>query len=915
MSKRWGQAVADRSITWNIKANVSGAINQMKALGKATSDAADSGLDWAEKNEQSINTLSRGFGVAGLAMTGFAALAVKKFADFDQAMSNVASTGEDARGSIDALREAAIQAGADTAFSATEAAAGIEELAKAGLSAEQILGGGLAGALDLAAAGSLDVADAAGYTVTALTQFGLKGSQASHVADLLAAGAGKAMGDVEDFGSALNQAGLVASQTGLTIEETTGTLAAFAQAGLLGSDAGTSFKTMLQRLSAPSGEAAALMKELGINAYDAAGEFVGMEQFAGQLTDALGDMTPAQRNAALATIFGADAVRAAAVVYSEGEGGIRDWISAVDDQGYAAETARVKMDNLKGDLEALGGSFETALIGMGEGANGPLRSLVQGVDSAVDAFGDLPPAMQQGTLALVGGGGLIALGLAGLGQLVTGVADARNAFRSLGISAKTAGIAAGALGGALGVAAIGLTVWAQNAADAEARTDELRGTLDEFGNVTDTTLQSINDALAGNSKNWFESLLGKDPESYIDLAEKFGVAIEDVQGAILGEADAIDRVNEARTAYIDAENASSRVANKRRQEFDILNSMIGEQAGLLTDAQKEQGQKALADEAAGVAQEELGGVYGDTTGAIGEQGDALEELIALQQEAAGIVLSERDAQRALEQAVRDASTALTDNGATLDISTQKGADNQAALDGIAESTWDVIAAMQRNGSDQASLQGVMATSRQRFLGVATAMGMGADEANALADQLGLIPTNIEPQVDVNTGNSVANVNAVRDAVNAIPTYRRITLEAVTQGNVPGAGTVLAPFAEGGYTGDGGKYDPAGVVHRGEFVTSKEKTARYRPLLEAIHAGTLPGYASGGFVMEPSMAYSASPSARGGSVGGSAVYVQNPFTGEYLLAQVATVADRRASAAIGAQKRSAAGSSNTMGRSH
>src|SRR5690606_2234078 len=131
----------------------------------------------------------------------------------------------------------------------------------------------------------------------------------------------------------------------------------------LGSDAGTSFKTMLQRLSAPSGEAARLMKELGINAYDASGQFVGMEQFAGQLTDALGDMTPAQRNAALATIFGADAVRAAAVVYSEGESGIRNWISAVDDQGYAAETARVKMDNLKGDLEALGGSFETALIG------------------------------------------------------------------------------------------------------------------------------------------------------------------------------------------------------------------------------------------------------------------------------------------------------------------------------------------------------------------------------------------------------------------------------------------------------------------------------------------------------------------------------------------------------------------------
>jgi TP901 family phage tail tape measure protein len=852
--------VADRTITWNIKANVAGAINGMKSLGDATKRAADNALDWADQNEQSINTLTRGFGLAGAAMTGFAVLAVKKFADFDQAMSNVASTGEDARGSIDALREAAIQAGADTSFSATEAAGAIEELAKAGLSAEQILGGGLAGSLDLAAAGSLDVASAAGYTVTALTQFGLKGEQASHVADLLAAGAGKAMGDVEDFGSALNQAGLVASQTGLTIEETTGTLAAFAQAGLLGSDAGTSFKTMLQRLSAPSGEAARLMKELGINAYDASGQFVGMEEFAGQLTDALGDMTPAQRNAALATIFGADAVRAAAVVYSEGEDGIRNWISAVDDQGYAAETARVKMDNLKGDLEALGGSFETALIGMGEGANGPLRSLVQGVDAAVDAFNDLPDAVQQGTLAVVGTGGLVALGVAGLGKLVTTAAEVRGAFQSLGISAKTAGIAAGALGAAVGAAAIGFTIWAQNAAQAKAETEAYQATLDDLGNATDDTMRQINDALSKDRNSWLDKIFGDDPQSVIDQAEKIGIAVQDLQGYIVGEAGAIERVNAANEAYLEGLDRTGRQYEWRKETTDQVVSALEAEAGKLTDAQKAQAQKQMADEAAGVAQEELAGSYDTTTGAIGEQGSALEELIDLQREAAGIVLSEREAQRQLEQAVRDASTALSENGATLDITTQKGSDNAAALDDIASSTWDVIAAMQKNGADQKSLQGVMQTSRDRFVGVATAMGMGADEANALADELGLIPTNIEPQVDVDTGNSVANANAVRDAVNGIPSTKRISIISTfyQSGERPGTGTVLAPgFSGGGYTGDGGKYEPAGIVHRGEYVWDKETTAKYRPQLEA---GVLPGYASGGYVMPPSMSYSASPAA-------------------------------------------------------
>jgi hypothetical protein len=83
--------------------------------------------------------------------------------------------------------------------------------------------------------------------------------------------------------AALNQAGLIASQTGLSIEDTTGTLAAFASAGLLGSDAGTSFKTMLQAVQAPSGKTKELMDDLGISAYDTAGNFIGITKFAGQL--------------------------------------------------------------------------------------------------------------------------------------------------------------------------------------------------------------------------------------------------------------------------------------------------------------------------------------------------------------------------------------------------------------------------------------------------------------------------------------------------------------------------------------------------------------------------------------------------------------------------------------------------------
>jgi TP901 family phage tail tape measure protein len=135
--------------------------------------------------------------------------------EFEKAMSAVqAATGATAS-SMGDLRAAALKAGADTQYSATEAAQGITEMAKAGVSAKDIMGGGLTGVLSLAAAGQLEVADAAGIASTAMTQFSLSGAQLPHVADLLAAGAGKAMGSVDDLGQALNQAGLLASSTGI----------------------------------------------------------------------------------------------------------------------------------------------------------------------------------------------------------------------------------------------------------------------------------------------------------------------------------------------------------------------------------------------------------------------------------------------------------------------------------------------------------------------------------------------------------------------------------------------------------------------------------------------------------------------------------------------------------------------------
>lgn len=339
--------------------------------------------------------IASGMTAAGLAVAAFGVAAVKMAADFDQQMSTVQANTGATGAQLDQLRAAAIEAGASTVYSASDSADAINDLGKAGMSVTDILTGGLTGALNLAASDGMAVGDAAEYMANALSMFHLKGSQASQVADTLAAGAGKAVGNVSDFGEALNNCGAQANSFGMNIQETTGVLALFAQNGTIGAEAGTQLNSMLMKLAAPSSEAAGTMKELGISAYDAQGHFVGMAKFAGQLQKAEKGLTDEQRNQANATIFGSYAIKAANYLYEAGESGVNKWTKAVSESGYAAEQAAAKNNNLKGDLENLSGSMESLMISVGEGAQGPLRKMVQGLDTLVDAFAGLPSGVQQ----------------------------------------------------------------------------------------------------------------------------------------------------------------------------------------------------------------------------------------------------------------------------------------------------------------------------------------------------------------------------------------------------------------------------------------------------------------------------------------------------------------------------------------
>jgi TP901 family phage tail tape measure protein len=456
--------VADRTVAYRIVADI-GNLRAQMAQGSASvrkfgDDVTKVGKE-GEKFRKGFDTAGRTAGRFGLIAAAGLGVMVAKAATFEQAMSNVAAATHESEANMGLLRDAAIDAGASTAFSASEAAAAIENLAKAGVATADILGenGALNGSLALAAAGQLEVADAAEFTATALTQFQLAGSEATHVADILAAGAGKAQGEVSDMANALKYAGVPAANLGISIEQTAGALALFAKNGIIGEQAGTSMRGMLSSLTSPSKVAAETMSDLGISLFDAQGEFIGLAGVADQLQTQLGGLTEQERSAALGRIFGNEQLQAANVLYREGAAGVEEWTKNVDDAGFAAETAAIKTDNLRGDIERLGGALDTALISGGSGSQGALRGLTQGLTGLVDGYNKLPPAASNAASGLLAAGAVAGGTIWAGSKLVRTVSDTREALANLGPAGQKGAKGLGLVTKAVGALAVGLVAY------------------------------------------------------------------------------------------------------------------------------------------------------------------------------------------------------------------------------------------------------------------------------------------------------------------------------------------------------------------------------------------------------------------------------------------------------------------------
>lgn len=835
--------MAERTVTVGIRMQMSGAITAVKNYRKAWVDAREelhkNMLAHRDATTQLANTAT----VAGAALVAGVGLAIAKFAEFDAQMSNVNAVMRETEENMDKLREAALEAGKTTSYSATEAAQAIEELGKAGISTEDILSGGLDGALSLAAAGALSVADASEIAALAMQQFGLSGDQIPHVADLLAAAAGKSLGSVDDLGMALQQSGLVANQFGLSMEDTTGALAAFASAGLIGSDAGTSLKTMLMMLANPSKESAALMEELGINAYDAAGNFVGLTDLAGQLQTKMAGLTQAQRDQGLAQIFGSDALRAANVLYQEGSNGISNWTLAVNDAGYASEVAAERMDNLKGDIDKLQSSFETALIETGSGANSTMRALVQTVTELVDGFSNLPGPVQSTVLgvAAVAGVGLLAAG--GMMRLTVGMAETREAFKELEVSGSRANRVMAKTAKAAGIAGLAFgALAAVNAVTARTITydlDELSATLTEFGNTGKATGQMAR--LWGDDLNLLANDVNVLEKSWHDVT---GTAIAaGVEWATFADSwnddtvsqakDRIDGLDQALAGMVESGNSQDAAA-----VFERVSEVAEEQgvkvselvAGLpLYQAALEGAARTSTD--AGVATQVYADSLGVTTATAEAAKAGVEELNAALAAITETLFGVEEAEDAVATIVNQATAEFEENGFAITGNTEEALNNRETVRSLIGAYLDQVAAVAESTGSQEAAMEAAADLEAEFRELGKRLGLTEDQIDDYAAAFDDIPTYISTTIKTSYITSGA------------PPY------------IPKGGPSPAGLADGGYFGyaDGGpvqRYPTGGHVYgaggprtdsinaklsNGEFVVNAYATRRNRALLEAINS--------------------------------------------------------------------------------
>lgn len=330
-----------------------------------------------QKTGNLMKKAAQGFGVVSTAVGGFGVSAVKSGMQFDATMSEVSAisgaTGQD----FQDLRDKALEMGAKTKFSASEAAEAMTYMGMAGWKAGDMISG-IEGIMNLAAASGEDLALTSDIVTDALTAFGKSAGDSGHLADIMAAASSNANTNVAMLGESFKYVAPVAGALGYSMEDTSLALGLMANSGIKASQAGTSLRTAMANMASPTKNMAAVMDEYGISLTNADGSMMSLQDVMIQLREKMGGLDEATQASAASMLFGKEAMSGMLAIINAAPEDFEKLTGAIYDcNGAAEEMAATMIDNLQGDLTLLGSAFESLQIAISDSLTPTLREFAQ----------------------------------------------------------------------------------------------------------------------------------------------------------------------------------------------------------------------------------------------------------------------------------------------------------------------------------------------------------------------------------------------------------------------------------------------------------------------------------------------------------------------------------------------------------
>lgn len=414
---------------------------------------------------KSLNNTGKSLSKAGASMTknvtapiaGIGTASVNAAFNFEAQMSRVQAISGATGDQLALLNKQALDLGAKTKFGATEAAEGMENLASAGFTTSEIMAA-MPGLLDLAASSGEDLAMASDIAASTLRGFGIEASQAGHVADVLAKLAADTNAAVADTGEAMKYVAPAAKAMGMSLEETAAAIGIMSDAGIKGSQAGTTLRGALTRLVKPTKQMNNIMDNLGLSFFDANGNMLSMEGIMRELEEGTTGLTQEQKNQAIATLFGQEALSGMLALIDAGPDKLNSLTKSLENSdGAAASMAATIMNNGKGSIEQMMGSVETAGIKIGQALTPHVITLAEKIGELADKFAAMSPEQQEMIIKMAATAAAIGPVLSVTGSLISGFGGLFNTASKVtkGISTfskaiKDGSTVIGALGTALG---------------------------------------------------------------------------------------------------------------------------------------------------------------------------------------------------------------------------------------------------------------------------------------------------------------------------------------------------------------------------------------------------------------------------------------------------------------------------------